>query len=352
LVGEIEFEDDPKAYMQRIYGKLNSRAKQAHGAAELLDGLGIEGDNLYRHLFADQEIKDFYWQEMRAAAEPVGPDASRNRVPVVQIVSDDPYTAWELVRAWRRPAAGMPDSDPLHFCERFALTRWLSDAPGPSADLPLRKIVVVAPPSNLAYVQAEVDALRALAARAGLACEMIQTKAELVQLLRQGEADVLHFACHGKFDLQEAQSSLIVLGSETMEASEIVGSWIGWNGRQGGRKPVRPLVFLNVCDSAQVGLGLTGLDGWAERFLTDADAGFFIGSIWKTNDELACEFARGFYDRLFAGAPVAEALRQARETVKEERIRRNKPGDATYLTYSVFANPQVTVSMLPRGEGG
>ncbi len=346
VIGEIEFELDPKLHMQGIYEELNTRAKQKGGKAELIDGLETEGSNLYSFLFRSKDFQDFYWQHMYAASErqlPGQPEPQRH-IPVVQIVSSEPYTTWELVRPWHRPPEGKAVTDPLHLCERFALSRWNLEGPGPSGDLRLRKIAIVAPPSNLKHVQPEVDALKGLAATYQLPYEVIETKSALVELLKGGEADILHFACHGKFNLQEAQSSHIVLGSETIKANEIVGNWINWNGRLLGKQPSKPLVFFNVCDSAQVGLGLTGLDGWADRFLTQADAGFFIGSIWKTTDELACEFAKGFYSRLLAGTPVAEALRQAREDVKRERVRLSRPLDATHLTYSVFANPQATCS--------
>ena len=46
---------------------------------------------------------------------------------------------------------------------------------------------------------------------------------------------------------------------------------------------------MNACDSGQLGVGLTGVDGWAEAFLTGdgGQAGVFIGSVWRTTDELA-----------------------------------------------------------------
>ncbi|QLQ08672.1 MAG: CHAT domain-containing protein [Anaerolineae bacterium] len=41
-------------------------------------------------------------------------------------------------------------------------------------------------------------------------------------------------------------------------------------------------------------------------------AGVFVGSVWKTTDELASQFAATFYRRLLAGDRLAEAMRQAR----------------------------------------
>ena len=105
----------------------------------------------------------------------------------------------------------------------------------------------------------------------------------------------------------------------------------------------RPLVFMNACDSGQLGVGLTGLDGWAEAFLTGdgGQAGVFIGSVWRTTDELASQFAAVFYERLLAGDRLAEAMRQARVAVK-------RSGDATYLSYTLYANPRVRAPRSPQ----
>jgi len=88
---------------------------------------------------------------------------------------------------------------------------------------------------------------------------------------------------------------------------------------------------------------LTGLDGWAEAFLTGdgGQAGVFIGSVWQTTDELAAQFAAVFYARLLAGDRLAEAMRQARAAVK-------RPGDATYLSYTLYANPRVRAARIPQ----
>jgi CHAT domain-containing protein len=93
---------------------------------------------------------------------------------------------------------------------------------------------------------------------------------------------------------------------------------------------------MNACDSGRLGVGLTGLDGWAEAFIAGdgGKAGVFIGSVWQTTDELASQFAAVFYERLLAGDPLAEAMRQARAAVR-------RFGDATYLSYTLYANPKV-----------
>jgi hypothetical protein len=352
----IDFMSEPSAYMKVAYTKLDMLAREQGQGTPLANEVEIMGGNLFAHLFKDERLQEFYWQKLYAASmsQPSGPlSTARPHVPVVQIVSEDAYTAWEIVRPWRRPPTGAPESDPLHFCERFALTRWVSEVQGPSPDLQIRTFVVVAPPSaDLKYVESEVTGLMDLATTHGLVFRRITSKRELCNLLTNGEADILHFACHGGFNMEEVESSYVNLGSEKLETGEILGSWIAWNGRSVGKPPVRPLIFFNVCDTAQQGLGLTGLDGWAVRFLQDADAGFFIGSIWKTNDELAYRFAMAFYSSLFEGIPVAEALRQARQITKQVGKTRKRPHDATYLAYSAFANPQATATVRNDHDGG
>jgi hypothetical protein len=56
--------------------------------------------------------------------------------------------------------------------------------------------------------------------------------------------------------------------------------------------------------------------------------------MWKTTDQLAYEFAKAFYQRLQAGDCVAEAMRRARKDIVMS-------GDATYLSYTLYAHPRI-----------
>ena len=84
--------------------------------------------------------------------------------------------------------------------------------------------------------------------------------------------------------------------------------------------------------------GLTGLDGWAQAFI-NAGVGFFVSSMWKPTDQLANEFAKAFYQRLQAGDCVAEAMCQARKDIE-------MLGDATYLSYTLYAHPRISASSM------
>ena len=73
--------------------------------------------------------------------------------------------------------------------------------------------------------------------------------------------------------------------------------------------------------------------GWPKQFL-DAGASGFIGCLWNITDTSATAFAIAFYNRLIAGIPIGEAVRQARL-----EIRKQAPGDPSWVAYTVFANP-------------
>ena len=312
-IDQIEFPQLPNVYIKDIFDDLNAKTKAGLSPQEFDNEVKKIGNNLYDKLFHDDGFKAFYWEHMYPTPE----------VQTVQIVSDEPYIPWEILRPFRQKPDGTWESDPKYLCERFALSRWLS-GPGFATKMPLLQVALVAPPSNLPYVQKEVEAIQQMP---GLqVVHLIEDKPTLEAFLQTGEADVLHFACHGRFRAETPARSIIVLGNRHFQPDDLTAEY-----RNFGR--VKPLVFLNACDSGRLGVGLTGLDGWAEAFLK-ANAGFFIGSVWKTTDELASQFAETFYERLLAGDPVGEAMRQARAAAK-------KSGDATYLSYSLYANPRV-----------
>lgn len=311
-VDQIVFPQPPDAYIEAIFADLNAKTKTGLLPEEFDAEVKKIGNNLYDKLFHEDGFKAFYWQHMY----------ERSEVRTVQIVSDEPYIPWEILRPFRQRPDAIWESDPQYLCQRFALSRWLS-GPGFATKLPLFRVALVAPPSNLAYVEKEVTAVQQMP---GLQVQLIKDKQTLEQFLQTGQADVLHFACHGQFETQIPARSVVVLGNRTLHPDDLTAE-----NRNFGRS--QPLVFLNACDSGRLGIGLTGLDGWAEAFLR-ANVGFFIGSVWRTKDDLACEFATTFYQRLQAGDTVGEAMRQAREAVKES-------GDATYLSYTLYANPRV-----------
>ncbi len=332
----ITFPKPPDAYLQALFDELNTGTRGGLTPAEFDAAIARLGNSLYETLFHNAYqglpgFKTFYRDTLVPLSERAATAGANYAPPAVQIVSDEPYIPWEILRGSLPDAQGRWRADPLAFCERFDLARWPAPA-GTPHKLPLLTVVLVAPPSNLKFVRAEVEALQRLP---GLAVRVIETKAELEAFLQNGQAEVLHFACHGAFNADLPARSAVKLGDRFLRPAELTPQYRNF-------ALGRPLVFLNACDSGRVGIGLTGLDGWAEAFLTGdgGQAGVFIGSVWQTTDELASQFAAVFYERLLAGDRLAEAMRRARAAVK-------RGGDATYLSYTLYANPKARAARPP-----
>lgn len=97
----------------------------------------------------------------------------------------------------------------------------------------------------------------------------------------------------------------------------------------------RPLVFLNACQIGRSAMSLTDIGGWATQFIR-AGATAFVGAYWSVYDQAAHDFALAFYNRLFSGIPIGKAIQEARQIIKPL-------GDPTWLAYTVFADPLMTV---------
>ncbi|MFY0563718.1 CHAT domain-containing protein [Archangium lansingense] len=329
-VGELTFEQEgsPGLYMRTRFEELDATVTSGVAAARYADAVERLGNNLYQKLFIRGGLDSFYWEQMYPRSKQRAGGAEAWSAPTVQIVSDEPYIPWELLRPYRDTGQGI-EVDPLFFCERFALARWL-DVQHSASSLDLFKVALVVPPSNLGFVQEEVDAFERMQREGRMKVERIESKEALDTFLTRGGAHVVHFACHGRFEQEQPGRSLVMLGSHTsLRPDDVTGKYLAF-----GRS--RPLVFLNACDTARQSFGLTGLEGWAETFVRTAGVGGFIGSTWQATDELACRFAISFYELLSKGLPLGEAMRRARMAIKSS-------GDATYLSYALYANPRARV---------
>ena len=327
-VDRITFPKPPDAYLQTLFDELNTKVAGNLTPQEFDAGIAKQGNALYEDLFHNAYpglpgFKTFYRETLYPLSERGAHTGAGRYVPAVQIVSDEPYIPWEILRG------SLPDAEgrggPIRWRSASGSTWRVAGRPrhGPQAAHPDRGAGRAL--SNLRFVQQEVKALQNLP---GLAVKLIENKAALEEFLENGRAEALHFACHGAFNAELPARSAVKLGDRFLRVAELTPQYrnfaLAW-----------PLVFMNACDSGQLGVGLTGVDGWAEAFLTGdgGQAGVFIGSVWRTTDELASQFAAVFYERLLAGDRIAEAMRQARVAVK-------RSGDATYLSYTLYANPR------------
>ncbi|MGB4802941.1 MAG: CHAT domain-containing protein, partial [Anaerolineae bacterium] len=202
---------------------------------------------------------------------------------------------------------------------------------GPPTTLSLRRLACLAPTdSGLNYAQDECDHLRSQIAGRGLrdASPAAATWSDTLDLLEGGAYDWLHVAAHGSFysAAPDLDAALWLQDGRSLTPDSIVGPAI-----EAHLKRQRPGFVFNACHGSRQGWALTGLGGWANRLISSG-AGLFLAPLWTVTDRQAAHFAVTFYERLFAGDAVADAVRQARLAARQV-------GDPTWLAYSVYAQP-------------
>jgi hypothetical protein len=304
--GEIEMQAPPDVYFEDLFAELNDWLRERDVDDDLFfKRLSSLGANLYDQLFPGK-LKRIYWEKLR------------KEVKTVQIISADPWIPWELVRPYH-PETLEEDS---FLCEQFALTRWLAGSSSPDV-IDFQRMALVVAASDLSAAADEAAALRKLP---GVEVRDVSPSLlDVYDLLERGGFQGLHFACHGEYDRQTPDQSMVLLeAGQRFRPNDIAGKK-----RAFGRD--EPLVFLNACETGRAGLSLTGLGGWAKAFI-GAGAGGFVGSTWAAQDESAYKFAVAFYSYLLEGETVAEAARLARREIR-------RAGDPTWLSYTVYANP-------------
>lgn len=135
------------------------------------------------------------------------------------------------------------------------------------------------------------------------------------------EVDILHFSTHGQSNPESPLLSAIELeGKIQLRPEEIVGKAMTFG-------QSHPIVILNACQTGNQGFSLTGIQGWATKFL-DAGASVFIGTLGSVNDETAFNFVKEFYNQLASGTSLGESVKNARNKSKKE-------GDTAWLAYQL-----------------
>jgi hypothetical protein len=337
---DVPLQGDPQAQASQFYDQLTVLTSQGDPTSQSVKGkwrrlppedidrrLKQFGQNLWRNLIPE-ELK------IRYAAER---EAWRDRSLVV--VSDEPYIPWELVWPYGR---GWEDENP--WCLRLCLTRWLRrDAQGngheaPPTRLPFGALACLAPSdANLPAAQQESQFLQDLVVQSGLAdlSPSACTWKEVLDLLESGNYDWLHAAAHGNFypESPDSDSAIWLQDEYPLTPNAFVGYAI-----EDYIHAQRPGFVFNACHSGREGWILTRLGGWSNRLISSG-AGLFIGPLWTVDDEAAFAFAETFYRQLVAGKTVGKAVQQA-------RLAARRPGDPTWLAYSVYSHPNARVSLV------
>ena len=307
-LGVQQFPNQPAAQMASYFEKLNALAR-AQGDlladADKQTELKTLGANLFFDAFPEA-LQRALWALPAAITDLI-------------ITSDEPWIPWELTYTFDPDTRAEGD----FLCHRFHVARWLA-GDGMTATLPSRQVTAIVPRSNLPFAAAELEALQDLQPGLTSVTDAAASVKPVRALLQSNLAGILHFACHGNLDTTDPTNSALTLSDGPLRAADLA---------RNVRYRQHPLIFLNACESGGLGFALSGLGGWAERFV-QAGAGAFVGALWEVNDALAAEFAGAFYNQLFQGATLGEAFAAARAAVRSA-----DPNNPTWLAYVLYGEP-------------
>ncbi|MFD8161045.1 MULTISPECIES: CHAT domain-containing protein [Streptomyces violaceusniger group] len=202
-------------------------------------------------------------------------------------------------------------------------------------ELPLHRAAFVVPPGSPPEAEREVAALRNRLGQAVADFGTLTQRSVVSDLIDQGAAGLLHFACHNTFT---SSGSRVTMADGSFDPLDLA-----YAAQSGALRTTHPLIFFNACRSAgEIDWFATSL-GWAPQFLR-AGAGAFIGTLWPVRSDSALTFADTFYNQLVTrGRTLGQASLQARQAI------RNQGGDPTWLAYVVYGSPAAR-AVLPQAD--
>jgi hypothetical protein len=300
--------------------------------AELVDVDGI-GEVIYKA--TPPVFKRAYWAVWQAAR------AGGFRFESIQLVTDEPYVPWELMRVADDAVA--PDDDPVMLSVRHAVGRWLAgQSGGLKQRIPVQAVAVSA--SDYAQVDGVAQKLpwasveRQLMVGTYHALDVPLQSAPLLAFLIDGKVQAVHFACHGKMSIAAPDTSFLVLEDTP---NVLKPPAIGRTEVRRGLGKQRPLIFLNACEVGGTAASLAMVAGFPAAFLS-AGAAAVVCPLWAVNDERAMRIAKDFYARVLVadGEPLGRVLRDVRAAWRDER-------HLTYLAYVLYGDPLAQVHYVP-----
>ena len=313
--GPFQLKLDPAGFFETFFAEIEELPLDTPEQQQIADRrVAAKGAELSRLLFPP-ELQAKLWEV-------------RDNIQSIIVQSEEPWIPWEMCRLFGKDGDRLVDGPFL--AEKYTITRW---RPGIGIKRPvtLRNIALVVPPdSGLPLANEERDFVLSLAGPKRKVTLVPGTFADVQDAFIAGTYDGFHFTGHGVARDENPNRSSIILTGELPFTPEDV------SGVAANVGIPRPFMFMNACQVGRAGMGLTGIGGWANRLVEDG-AGAFVGAYWSVFDEPAFGFAKELYTRVLGGAPIGEAVRDARLAVRT-------PGDPTWLAYTVFADPLAIVS--------
>jgi hypothetical protein len=326
--------DMPRAVLRRARGlprRLTCQMELGTNAAQFVTDLFAEietlpetdhlaffqgvGDDLYAQ--TPQCFKDTYWALV----------ASEGASFPIQLLSDEPYVPWELMR----PSRGVAGETSDFLGSNHPIGRWFLDHE--RALLPrLEKgnVATIAPdyskrPELGTLPDARSESKEICTRLKDRATSLAGRKRPMLDLLEDGaKSDIalLHFAGHGASISTQTKFAYLYLEDEDLRVFEVRRNetMLGLNRH--------PLVLLNACQLAQSGLNLGVLGGFAEA-LMQREFGGLIAPLWAVYDDHAKDVSSEFvYEVVEGGRAFADVVRDIRK-----RYADRSPTFLSYLYY-------------------
>jgi hypothetical protein len=308
VTSKLVYEPGPR--VEQLIGELDRLARGQSGFStdQTRDYLRSAGAQLWHELLPEK-LRNQFWDR-------------QNRITQLTILTENDIVPWELLYPLD------PGHDNGFLVEQFPVTRGIFDRV-PTGQLRLRPAEFVLPGGSPPQAGQEIDILRALFGPQDVSDDIVRELSPLSQLLDRGDFGTLHFACHNSFD--PAAGASIRFGDARFTPTLLSPAEITRT-----LSARAPLVFVNACRSGGFALSYNGMDGFARKFLA-AGASAFIGSLWAVVDDTAREFASTLYGGLLGGATLGKAALEARRQAS------SRPGDPSWLAYSVYGDPSATV---------
>jgi tetratricopeptide (TPR) repeat protein len=306
-------------YLRVPYGVYGDRGKRV---AEALGGWGAE---LFDDVFGSERGRNAY---MRVR--------ERKRTPVEIVVRSDSADMlglpWELLRDPSRPLALALDGIEL---SRSISPNGIDEAVTFGGET-LRVLMVIARPGGPRDIDYRLIARPLLELLAELpgAVEVVvlrpPTLAALEETLASAAVEgepfqVVHFDCHG--ERSGADAALVFekagRGRDRVPANVVARTL---------RSAAVRVVVLNACKSGAVGGGLEA--AIATRLLLEGTSSV-VAMAYRVYAVAATEFMRAFYERLFAGGGVTEAVGAGRRRLYERNLRPSPKGPVALADWIV-----------------
>jgi MoxR-like ATPase/CHAT domain-containing protein/predicted RNA-binding protein with PUA-like domain len=247
------------------------------------------------------------------------------------VTSDEPYIPWELLK---------PDPEQETLGVQYRLGRWLAGRALPGFLAISHAAMAATRVERTNGNDAVLRYFATLGERLTLPSNQpLDTGRDLLGALETDPVQLLHLEGQVEIVSGNPERSGFVLADGALALGRLAGAAAAAVERQ------RPLIFLNVSSAGGRGWTAADLAEWTR--LLRAGASALIGPLWDIDPEQAGHFAITFYDQLWDGQPLGEALFRARSDV-----RRVWPNAAAWLGFAVWGDPNLRVQLADQGSTG